>query len=157
MSFSSLRHVEAGFLGAAIARALSAWPRRSEQLLVEVEILLAAGILHAHGDRDLGRFDRTWPSTGNSFSTTFSLDRLSSVEHVGHRAFAVAAIVVEELDEGDIAVLVAERTPRGELKIALRILGDAGLDAFRPRRPSGACSARPSPLPALRDAPADNS
>ena len=30
------------------------------------------------------------------------------IEHVGHGAFAVAAIVIEELDEGDVAVLVAD-------------------------------------------------
>jgi hypothetical protein len=118
---------------------------------VEIEIFLAGGILHAHGDATCAASTEPWLSTGNSFSTTFSLGSVSSVEHVGHRAFAVAAIVVEELDEGDIAVLVAERTPRGELKIVSAFWRRSPA-ASRPRQRSGACSARPSPLPALRDA-----
>ena len=50
------------------------------------------------------------PSTGNSFSTTLSFGSLPiSVDHVVERALAVAAIVVEELHEGDVALRIAER------------------------------------------------
>ena len=68
-----LRHVEAGFLGRGHRARLVGLTAAAEQLLVEVEIFLAGRILHAHGDRDLGGLDRAWLSTGNSFSTTFSL------------------------------------------------------------------------------------
>ena len=67
-----------------------------------------------------------WPSTGNSFSTTFSLGSdLHQLEHVGHRAFAVAAIVVEEFDEGDVAVLVAEHDAARRVENRLCVRGDA--------------------------------
>ena len=49
------------------------------------------------------------PSTGNSLSTTLSLGSLFiSVDHVVHGALAVAAVVVEELDEGDVALRIAD-------------------------------------------------
>jgi len=47
---------------------------------------------------------------------------LQEIEHVGHGAFAIAAIVIEEFDKIDIAVLVASTTPRGELKIVSALL-----------------------------------
>jgi hypothetical protein len=43
-----------------------------EQLLVEVEILLAGLVLHAHGDADRAASTDAGPSTGNSLSTTRS-------------------------------------------------------------------------------------
>ena len=50
------------------------------------------------------------PRTGKSFSTTRSFGSpLISVCTIGERAFAVAAIVVEELDQGDVAGRVAGR------------------------------------------------
>ena len=60
-------------------------------------------------DRDLRGFERTLAQHGEFFQYDFQLGvGFQQIEHIGHGAFAVAAIIVEEFDEGDIAVLVAE-------------------------------------------------
>ena len=48
-------------------------------------------------------------------------------EHVVHGALAVAAIVIEELDEGDVAVRIAERDLARRGKQRLRVLLDRDL------------------------------
>ncbi len=76
---------------------------------MEIEIFLAGRILHAHGDRDLGGFDRALAQHREFLEHDLQLGiGLHQVEHVGHRAFAVTAIVIEELDEGDVAILIAK-------------------------------------------------
>ncbi len=115
-------------LATASARALSACAAAAEQLLVEFEIFLAALVLHAHGDRDLGRFHRARSEHGEFLEHDLELGIvLHQREHVGHGALAVAAIVIEELDEGDVAVRIAEHdlVRRGEQR--LRMLLDRGL------------------------------
>ena len=73
-------------------------------------------------------------STGNSLSTTFSFGiALDQLHHVLHRPLAVAAIVIEEFDEGDVAILVAERDVARRIEDRVRVAGDAGfvLGGFR--------------------------
>ena len=55
------RHVEADFLGGRERPRLVDLAAAGEQLLVEVEILLAGLVLHAHRDRDLRGLDRAGP------------------------------------------------------------------------------------------------
>jgi len=50
---------------------------------------------------------------------------LHQVEHVGHSAFAIAAIVIEELDEGDVAVLVAEHNAARRIENRRGVFGNA--------------------------------
>ncbi len=52
---------------------------------------------------------------------------LQEVEHVAHRAFAITAIVIEELDEGDVAVLVAEHDAVRRVEDRVGVLRDTGL------------------------------
>ena len=104
-------------MATASARALSAWPRPLEQLLVEFKIFLAALVLHAHGDRDLRGFHRAGPQYREFLEHDLELGIvLQQREHVVHGALAVAAVVIEELHEGDVAVRIAEHdlTRRGE-------------------------------------------
>ena len=64
------------------------------------------------------------PSTGNSFSTTFSFGiGFHQLHHVGHGAFAIAAIVVEEFDHGDIAVPGADGDAARRFEDRVLILG----------------------------------
>ena len=95
---------------------------------MEVEIFLAGRILHAHGDADLGGFDRTCAQHREFLEHDLQLGiALHQFHHVEHRALAVAAIVIEELDEGDVAVLVAERHVARRVEDRIGVLGDAGL------------------------------
>ena len=145
-------------LAAAIARALSAAPRPPSSFWWKSRYFLPVGILHAHRDRDLRGFDRACAQHRKFLEHDFQLGiGFHQLQHVGHRAFAVAAIVVEELDEGDVAVLVAERDAARRVEDRLRVVGDARFMLFGLGGGSGACSARPSPLPAPRDGQSDNS
>ena len=94
---------------------------------MKVEIFLAGRILHAHGDRDLRGLDRALAQDREFLQHDLQFRiGLHQIEHVGHRAFAVAAIVVEEFDEGDVAVLVAEHDAARRIEDRLRVAGDAG-------------------------------
>ena len=73
MSFSIRADVETDLLGDRERARLVDLAAAAKQLLVELEIFLAAGlVLHAHGDGDLRRLHRALASTGNSFSTNLS-------------------------------------------------------------------------------------
>jgi hypothetical protein len=52
---------------------------------------------------------------------------LQEREHVAHCVLAVAAIVIEEFDEGDVAIVIAERDLPRRHEQRLRILLDGGL------------------------------
>ena len=81
----------------------------AEQLLVELEVFLAGRVLHAHGHRDAGGLDRAFAEHRKFLEDEFEIGvGLEQLDHVGQRALAVAAIVVEELDHGDLALRVAE-------------------------------------------------
>ena len=68
------------------------------------------------------------PSTGNSLSTTLSLGSVFiSVEHVVHGALAIAAVVIEELDEGDVALRVAGHDLARRIENRLGVVFDRGL------------------------------
>src|SRR5262249_2337236 len=107
----------------------------AEQLLMEVEIFLAARVLHAHRRRDLRRLYRTLAEHREFLEHEFEAPvALDEIEHVAHRAFAVAAIVVEELDHRDVALRIAQGyLPRRAEKLST-VLGDAGAMLFRFRR-----------------------
>jgi hypothetical protein len=102
---------------------------------MEFEIFLAAGVvLHAHGRRNLRRLDRTLAQHREFLEHEFEFSVvLQEIEHVAHGAFAVAAIVIEELDHGDVALRIAQRhlARRGEKLGA--VLLDAGAMLFRVR------------------------
>jgi hypothetical protein len=55
---------------------------------------------------------------------------LHQIEHVGHGAFAVAAIIIEELDKGDVAILVAEGDAARRVEDRFAVFGDARLVLF---------------------------
>src|SRR5579883_1465485 len=117
------RGIVAGILGRSHGAGLVGRPAAAEPLGVEVEIFLR--ILHARGDRDLGRFHRALAQHRKLLQHDLQLGIvLHEVEHVGHRALAVTAIVVEELDEGDVAVLVAERHAARRVEDRIRVLRD---------------------------------
>src|SRR4051794_5854277 len=105
-----LGHVEADFLGDGEGTRLVRLSAAAEQLLMEFEIFLAGLVLHAHGRRDLRRLDRTFTQYRELLKYKFELPVvLHQFDHVAHGTLAVAAIVVEELDHGDIALRIAQR------------------------------------------------
>ena len=85
-------------------------------------------LIQEHGDRDFRGFHRARSEHGKFLEHDLELGIvLEQREHVAHGAFAVAAIVVEELDEGDVAVGVAEHdlVRRGEQRLGIVL--DGGL------------------------------
>src|SRR6266481_1103334 len=107
----------------------------AEQLLMELEIFLATLILHAHRRRNLRRLNRTLAEDREFLEHKFELFvALEQIEHVGHGTLAIAAIVIEELDYGDITLRIAQRhlTRRSEKGSA--VLLDASAMLFRFRR-----------------------
>src|SRR5215470_2647294 len=112
------RDVEADVLGGRECACEVRLAAAAEQLLMEFEIFLAAGrVLHAHGRRNLRRLGRTLAQHRELLEHEFELAVvLHEIEHVAHRPFAVAAIVIEELDHGDVALGIASVTWRGEVK-----------------------------------------
>src|SRR5215467_14283419 len=127
------RAVEADVLGGRECACKVRLAAAAEQLLMEFEIFLAAGrVLHAHGRRNLRRLGRTLAQHRELLEHEFELAVvLHEIEHVAHRPFAVAAIVIEELDHGDVALGIAQRhlAWRGEKRGA--VLLDAGAMLFR--------------------------
>ncbi len=103
------RHVEADFLGDGERARLVGRAAAAEELLVELDVFLAGRILHARGDRDVGGLDRALAEHREFLEHEFEI-RIGAQEahHVGQRALAEAAIVVEELDHRDIALRIAE-------------------------------------------------
>ena len=98
---------------------------------MEVQIFPAGGVLHAHGDGDLCGLDRTLAQHRKFLQYDLQLRiGLHQLEHVRHRALAVAAIVVEELDEGDVAILVADGHTARRVENGLGILCDRRLVLF---------------------------
>jgi hypothetical protein len=87
---------------------------------------LPLGILHADCDRDACRFRRAGPQDRKLLEHDLQIRIvLDQRQHVGQGPFAEAAAIVEELNEGDIAVRIAERDlmRRGEQRC--RIVGDS--------------------------------
>src|SRR5262249_37285849 len=128
--------VEADFLGDRQRARFVGLPAAAEQLEVEFQVFLAGLVLHARGRRDLRRLHRSLAQHGKFLQHEFELGVvLEQVEHVGHGAFAVAAIVVEELDERDVALRVAERhlARRGKDCGAVILDGGAVLVGLRQR------------------------
>src|SRR5215467_8332624 len=129
------RDVEADVLGGRERARQVRLATAAEQLLMEFEIFLAAGrVLHAHGRRNLRRLDRTLAQHREFLEHEFEFSVvLQEIEHVAHGAFAVAAIVIEELNHGDVALRIAQRhlARRGEKLGA--VLLDAGAMLFRVR------------------------
>src|SRR6266404_1416405 len=127
------RDVETDLLGGRECARQVRLAAPAEQLLMEFEIFLAAGlVLHAHGRRNLRCLDRTLAQHRKLLEHEFELAVvLHEIEHVAHRPFAVAAIVIEELDHGDVALGIAQRhlAWRGEKRGA--VLLDAGAMLFR--------------------------
>jgi hypothetical protein len=81
----------------------------AQKLLVEFDVLLAGAVLHARRDRDASGFDRPFSEHRKFLEHEFQVAvGFYQIEHVGHGALAVAAIVVEELDHRDVALGIAE-------------------------------------------------
>src|SRR5262249_13803375 len=82
----------------------------AEELLMKLEIFLAGLVLHPHRDRNLRGLRRTLAEHREFLEHDLDLwISLHEIEHVGHSALAVAAVVVEQLHKGDIALWVADR------------------------------------------------
>ena len=113
------------------------------------EIFLSAGILHAHRDGDARRLHRAGSEDGKLLEHDFQIGIvLEQREHVGQRPFAVAATVIEELDQRDRAVRIAERdlVRRGEKRAGIvRHRGTALVGAFECRRRSARRRSRSPP------------
>ncbi len=93
---------------------------------MEVEVLLAGGpVLQVQGDRHLGGLRRSFAEHGEFLEHDAQLGIvLDEVHHVGHGAFAIAAIVIEELHHGDVATRVAEDHMTFGIEDGLAMLGD---------------------------------
>src|SRR5262245_40636281 len=129
-----LRDVEADLLRRRERARLVGLATAAEQLLVKLEIFLAGLVLHAHGRRYLRRLHRAVPQHWKLLEYELELAVvLDELEHVAHGALAVAAIVIEELDHGDVALGIAQRhlPRRGEDGGA--VVGDGGTMLFRLR------------------------
>src|SRR6476661_1049258 len=110
-------HVEADVLGNRERTGLVRLTAPAQQLLVEFKVFLAALVLHVHGDRHLRRFHRAGSQDRKFLQHDLELGIVfHQREHVIHCALAVAAVVVKEFHERDIAVRIAEYnlTRRGE-------------------------------------------
>src|ERR1700738_3420254 len=82
----------------------------AEQLLMELEVLLAGRVLHAHRDRDLRRLDRARPEHREFLEHDPGLWVLhDQVELVVGPALPPAAVVIEELDQRPDALVIADR------------------------------------------------
>ena len=100
----------------------------AHQLLMEFEIFLAGLVLHAHRDRDLRRFDRARSEHREFLQHHLELGIvLHQRQHVGHGALAVAAVVIEEFDEGDVAIRVAQINLARRREDRLRVFLDRRL------------------------------
>src|SRR5262245_9738861 len=79
----------------------------AQQLLMELEILLAGLILHTHRDRDLRRLDGAGAEDREFLEHDAQIAvSLHHLEKIGQRVLAVAAVVIEELDQRDVALRV---------------------------------------------------
>src|SRR5208282_2655557 len=103
-------HVEALILGRSERLLLARRPATTEQFLMESEIFLPLGILHADRNRDARRLRRTGAQDRKLLEHDLQIRIvLDQRQHVGQRPFAKAAAIIEEFNEGDIAVRIAER------------------------------------------------
>lgn len=94
---------------------------------MECEVFLPPGILHPHRDRDTRRFPRARPQDREFLQHDFQIRIVfDQGHHVGQRAFAEAAAIVEELDQRDIAVRIAQRNLMGRGEEGRRVAGDGG-------------------------------
>ena len=129
------RHVEADVLGDSQRARLVRLTAPAEQLLMEFEVLLARLVLHVDRNRDLRRLDRARSEHGEFLQDDLEFRVvLEQREHVVHGALAVAAVVVEELHEGDVAVRIAKHDLPRRAEQGFRILLDRGLVLLRLRR-----------------------
>src|SRR6516162_9041605 len=126
------RDVEADVLGGRERAREVRLAAPAKQLLMEFEIFLAAGrVLHAHSCRNLRRLHRTIAQHRELLEHEFELAvALQEIEHVAHRPFAVAAIVIEELDHGDVALGIAQRYLAWRAQKSGAVLSDAGAMLF---------------------------
>ena len=116
------RDVEPNVLGGGKRTGLVDLAAPGHELLVIFEVLLAGLVLHAHRNADFCRILRAWPKDGKFLEHDLEIGvSLHQRHHVGHGALAVAAIVVEELDEGDIALRIPDRN------VARRVEQDFGI------------------------------
>ena len=103
-------HVEPLILRRGERLLLAGRARTAEQFLMEGDVFLPAGILHAHRDRDTRGLQRTRSEDRELLEHDLQFRIvLQQSEQIGQRPLAVAAAVVEELDQGDVAVGIAER------------------------------------------------
>jgi hypothetical protein len=101
---------------------------------MEFEVLLARLILHVDRNPYLRCLDRARSEHGEFLQDDLEFRVvLEQREHVVHGALAVAAVVVEELNEGDVAVRIAEHDLPRRAKQGVRILLDRGLVLLRLR------------------------
>src|SRR5262245_6604961 len=122
------RHVEADVLGDGQGARLVRLAATPEHLLVEFEIFLAGLVLHPNRDRDLRRLHRARAEHGEFLQDDLEIGVvLEQREHVVHSSLTVTAVVVEELDEGDVSVGIAKHDLPRRAEQGFRILLDRRL------------------------------
>src|SRR5262249_15145328 len=85
-------------------------------------------------NRDLGCLDRAGPKNREFLQDDLELGIvLQQREHVVHRALAVPAVVVKELNKSDIAVRISKNDLTRRAEDGLRVLLDRRLVLFRVR------------------------
>ena len=151
MSFFSRAMSRPISLATASARAPSAWPRPPSSLVWNSRYFLRR--LHAHGDRHARGLHRARAEHREFLEHDLELGiGLQQREHVAHGVLAVAAIVVEELDEGDVALRIAEHDLVGRVEQQLGVRLDGGLVLFGLGGLLALLQLAPSPPAALRGA-----
>src|SRR5216684_6417914 len=120
------RHVEADLLGDRERMGPVGLASAAEQLLMELEILFAGRVLHAHRHRNLRRLHRARPQHRKFLEHDAKLRiLLHQVEHVAQRPLAIAAVVIEELDQGYVTLAISDRDLARRVEQYLTVLFDA--------------------------------
>ena len=120
------RHVEADVFGDGERVGPVGRTPAAEQLLMELEVLFPGRVLHAHCDRDLRRLHRARSQHRKFLEHDAKLRiLLHQVEHVGQRPFAIAAVVIEELDQRHVALAISDRDLARRVEQRLTVLLDA--------------------------------
>ena len=88
---------------------------------MERKISIALGLLHPRSDRHLRRVDRARAENGKILEDEPDM-RVGSEQRdrIGQGAFAIAATVIKELHQRDVAIGVAENGLMRRMKQALR-------------------------------------
>src|SRR5262249_7391898 len=109
-------NIQTNFLSNRESACAIGLPAATEQFLMKFQIFLAAiFILHAYRSRNLRCLDGSFAQNGEFLEHELEpVIGFKKLHHVVEGALAIAAIVIEKLNHGDIALRIAERNlPRG--------------------------------------------